>query len=231
MSLGDSTPSDNSQQDISQQDISQLKPRTPSQIGDVTWEAAIFLPKQGKWRDDDFLRLHTNRMAELSNGRLEILPMTTWQHQMIVRFFMRRLEKHLEITLIAGEVITAVWPGRLFEGTIREPDLLFCTPANIPQPPEEYPRSADLILEVVSKGAEARQRDYEDKRIDYAKSGVSEYWIVDPQTSQITVLFLTNGQYETVGVFERSQTAISRYLPGFEINVHDALTVEQGRKK
>ena len=54
----------------------------------------------------------------------------------------------------------------------------------------KQPDGADLAIEVVSEGAEARERDLETKRAEYARAGISEYWIVDPQESRITVLTL-----------------------------------------
>lgn len=204
---------------------SDLNPTPKSGYGEPCLEATVFLPQQGKWHEEDFLRFHTNRMAELNNGFLEILPMPTWLHALIVELFVDRLRGHLSSNGIAGKVLPAVIPVRLFEGTIREPDVLFCKPENIPQPPDDSPRLIDLTLEVVSKGEEARKRDYEDKVADYAKAGVSEYWIIDPQKNQITVLFLNDGQYETVGVFEPGAIAESRFLPGFTIKASEVFAL------
>ncbi len=218
MSVGDDIPINPAAQ----------QPRMPSQSGDVTWEAAVLLPKQGRWSEADFFKFHTNRMVELNDGFLEILPMPTWLHQLIVRYFMRQLENHLQTNRIPGEVLMAVLPVRLFERTVREPDLLYCSPENIPRPPEKYPQKMDLALEVVSGGEEARRRDYQDKRDDYAKAGVKEYWIVDPQDQQITVLHLDGSQYQEVGVFGPSQQAVGRLLPGFSIDT--AAVFDLGRE-
>lgn len=44
----------------------------------------------------------------------------------------------------------------------------------------------------VSKGVDTRRRDYEDKRRDYQRASIAEYWIVDPEDRKITVLVLEN---------------------------------------
>ena len=96
-------------------------PQIPSANGEPAWEAAFLLPSQGQWSEADFLKFHTNRMAELVDGRLEILPMPTLKHQRILRWLLGMFETAAP----AGSVtLFAPLPTRLFPGTIREPDLL-----------------------------------------------------------------------------------------------------------
>ena len=56
------------------------------------------------------------------------------------------------------------------------------------------------------------------KRTEYAKAGIPEYWIVDPQRQTITVQTLTNGQYDEHGVFGIGDIASSVLLPAFSIS-------------
>jgi Uma2 family endonuclease len=178
------------------------------------------LPLQGSWSEEDFLKFHTNRMAELVDGRLEILPMPTLKHQRILRWILGKFEAAApsgSITLFAP------LPTRLFPGTIREPDLLYISPENAPAPDVEYPSHLDLAVEIVSPGKEARQRDYEDKRIDYARAGILEYWIVDPQENQVTVLVLRDGAYVEHGVFRAGDLASGILLPALVIDVRAML--------
>ena len=206
------------------------KPQIPSEPGETTWEAATLLPKQGDWTEADFLSLHTNRMAELTDGRLEVLPMPTWLHQLIVDFFVESIKNFLRSNELGGVVLFAPLPVRLFPGTIREPDVLYLAPENVPENPNSYPERVDLVVEVVSEGEEARRRDYKYKRKDYARAEVSEYWIVDPLESRITVLGLEEQQYKTLGVFEKGQIATSRYLNGLTVSVDEVLELaDQGQ--
>lgn len=92
-----------------------------------------------------------------------------------------------------GSVVAiASIPTRLFPGSIREPDQLCIAPENRPDGQVEYPSHLDLAMEIVSKGSEARKRDYEDKVRDYAKAGIADYWIVDPQEAKVTVFVLAD---------------------------------------
>lgn len=54
----------------------------------------------------------------------------------------------------------------------------------------------DLIVEVVSPGSTNEQRDYRYKRSEYAARGVPEYWVVNPDASNVTVFTLESGFYE-----------------------------------
>lgn len=196
--------------------MSDVIPKIPSADGEPTWEAAYLLPPQGRWSEEDFLKFHTTQMAELVDGRLEILPMPTLKHQRMLRLLLGLVES---AQTPGGLALFAPLPTRLFPGTIREPDLLYMAPENIPGPEVEYPTKIDLAIEIVSRGTEARQRDYHDKRRDYAKAGVSEYWIVDPEAKRITVLVVDGDTYRDHGCFESGQTASGMLLPGLTVDV------------
>ena len=197
--------------------MSASQPHLPSSNDEPAWEAAYLLPPQGRWCEEDFLKLHTNRMAELVAGRLEILPMPNPLHQLIVIFLLDRLRKHLRESQTGGRVFVAPLPARLFPGTIREPDVLYLKPENVPADLRDYPAKLDMAIEVVSEGTDARRRDYVDKRADYAKAEVAEYWIVDPQDKRVTVLSLRDGQYDVVSECHPGDVAESVLMPGLSI--------------
>jgi Uma2 family endonuclease len=53
-----------------------------------------------------------------------------------------------------------------------------------------------LVVEVVSPGELQHDRDYIAKRAQYQDRGITEYWIVDPETQTLSVLELIGTQYE-----------------------------------
>ncbi|MBE9065526.1 Uma2 family endonuclease [Leptolyngbya cf. ectocarpi LEGE 11479] len=56
-----------------------------------------------------------------------------------------------------------------------------------------------LVIEVVSSSdtdARSRNRDYVDKRQEYAQRGIPEYWIIDPIAAKVLILNLVNYAYE-----------------------------------
>ena len=73
--------------------------------------------------------------------------------------------------------------------------------------------------------APRRACDYEDKRRDYARAGISEYWIVDPLENQVTVLVLQDSNYTEHGVFRIGDVASGVLLPALSIDVRAMLSV------
>lgn len=185
-----------------------------------TWEVAHLFPIQGEWTENDFFALHGNRMIELVDGTLQVLPMPTWLHQLIVKFLIRELETATNNT---GVVLAAPLPVRLFEKTVREPDVMYFAPGSEPIDLRGYPTKLDLAMEVVSEGVESRRRDYEDKRRDYERAGIREYWIVDPDERRITVLVLDGDAYRVHGEFTSAQFASGVLIPTLTISVEDVL--------
>lgn len=185
-----------------------------------TWAVAHLFPFQGEWTEHDFFRLHGNRMVELVDGTLEVLPMPTWLHQLIVRFLIRQIEAAMNP---AGFAMAAPLPIKLSERTIREPDVMYFSPSNVPADPSTYPSCVDLVMEVVSEGADARRRDYEEKRRDYATGGIREYWIVDPMEQRITVLVLDGGEYRVHGEYSVGEVASGVLIPELKVSLDDIL--------
>lgn len=68
-----------------------------------------------------------------------------------------------------------------------------------------------LVVEVVSPGKTNIDRDYRYKRSQYQARAISEYWIVDPLTQQVTVLNLVEGLYEEA-TFEGAMIVTSPLL-------------------
>jgi Uma2 family endonuclease len=161
--------------------------------------------------------LDTNRLVEFSDGCIEVLPMPLIFHQLIVKFLHRLLETYVAAHA-KGEVLFAPLPVHLWSGKFREPDIIYLRPHRIKDVHSE-PEGADLVVEVVSEGEENRHRDLVTKREEYAKAGISEYWIVDPQDKQITVLVLEGQTYREHGLFGSGTTATSVLLSGFSASV------------
>jgi Uma2 family endonuclease len=188
-----------------------------SGFGEPPWEVALLFPAQGNWTEDEYLALEASRMVELADGSVEVLPMPTILHQLIVQFLYRRLEQFVRET-IGGMVLVAPCPVKLFDGTYREPDVVYLA-ADRAVDRKRYPIGADLVIEVVSDGPEARRRDWETKRCEYARAGIAEYWIVDPDDWRVAVLELSDGEYRIASEAKIEGTATSRMLAGFSIKV------------
>lgn len=198
-------------------------------LGEPAWQIAHLFPVQGNWSEDDYLALDdAGRLVELSDGCVEVLPRPTAQHQRIVVFLLLAFERFLAASKI-GEVLCAPLPVRLWPGKLREPDLVVRT-----SPRSEFrgrPEGADLVVEVVSEGDENRRRDLIEKPLEYARAGINEYWIVDPQLEQISILVLDGSAYRVHAVHRAGDMARSTFLQGFEVSVDEVLAAAAGRSR
>jgi len=79
-----------------------------------------------------------------------------------------------------------------------------------------------LAVEVVSPGT--RRTDRVEKFVEYARAGVREYWIVDPEESSIEVYTSQEGAYSLLGKFRAGEVARSQLLPGLEIPVDEVFS-------
>jgi Uma2 family endonuclease len=178
-------------------------------------------PLQGAWSVEDYLALDTGLLVEYAEGLIRVLPMPSILHQLIVKFLFRNLDDFVTQHSL-GEVLLAPLPVLLTPDKYREPDIVFVRPEHI-KSLKGFPEGADLVVEVVSEGRENRERDYTEKRREYAAAGIVEYWIVDPQERQVTVLSLSGDEYREHGVFSAGDTATSLLLAGFEVAVRDLM--------
>lgn len=194
--------------------------RPKAKTGEPVWEIAYLFPNQGAWSVEEYLALDSNRLIEYSNGHIEVLPMPSLTHQYIVRYLFEALIFFVRRHSL-GEVLFAPLPIRLGLKEYREPDIIFLSSERLERLEGEYPGGADLVMEVVSEGVEARKRDLETKRKSYARAKIAEYWIIDPWKRTILVLKLEGNQYVEHGRFTVGMVATSFLLPEFTVSVND----------
>lgn len=175
------------------------------------------LPLQGLWTEEQYLRLtdQTNRFIEFTEGYVEVLPMPTRKHQAISRFLFLALLAFVQ--RLGGTVFYAPLRVRVAPGRFREPDLVLLLDVNDSRNQNAFWLGADLVVEIVSP--DYVERDTVIKRADYAKTGIPEYWIVNPEDETITVLKLAGSVYVAHGVFRRGDMATSSLLQGFTVRV------------
>lgn len=193
-------------------------PPPQSRKGDWTWELVSMFPRQGEWTESDYLRREFDGLVEFVDGVLEFLPMPTFSHQDLVAFLYEQLNAFVGPRR-PREVYFAPFRVRMKSGNCREPDVAYIRCHRISTTDRSLPADgADLVMEVVSPDSRDQDRDYREKRNEYAASGVPEYWIVDPETETITVLILDGNKYAVHGEFKPGTLATSRLLSGFEVD-------------
>jgi Uma2 family endonuclease len=153
---------------------------------------------------------------ELIDGELIVTPSPIPRHQIVSGNIAYALLEHVRERDL-GLVLYAPADVRLTPDNVLIPDILFVTrdrlhiigPQAIDAPP-------DLVVEILSPGT--RQRDLSTKRALYARFGVQEYWIVDPEARNVTVLGLTGDNYVPIPLAEGG-TIVSRVQPGVRLTL------------
>lgn len=163
----------------------------------------ITLPKAKLLKFEEYLAYDdgTDTRYELVDGELVEMPPESQENNDIARYLLFELAKHVPFALLAHKDTEIEVAGR--RAKCRLPDLVVhseeshaalagATRATITR---DMPPPA-LVIEIVSPGAANRARDYRYKRTEYGARGIAEYWIVDPETRQVTVCKWVDGQYE-----------------------------------
>jgi Uma2 family endonuclease len=194
--------------------------------GKPVWEVAHLFPLQGAWTESDYFKLdhlpHRFPLAELFNGRLEILPMPTEMHQLILIYFFEALKAFTQ-QHAPGLVLVTGMKIKLGEEHFRQPDVLYMKAEHTRRRRNEYWESADLVVEVVSGGSKDRARDLQEKVVEYARAKIPEYWIIDPKNRCVRVLTLRGQTYQVHGEFGPGTRATGVLLPGFAVAVDKLL--------
>ncbi len=178
-------------------------------------------PPQGCWSEFDYLWLtdRCNRLVEFADGCLEELPLPTDLHQSILLYLFRLFDEHVRSE--GGVALVGPMRMKIRDARFREPDLLLLRDAHDSRRQNRYWLGADLVVEVVSP--DDPDRDYVQKRRDYAEAKVTEYWIVDPERQKFSVMYLDQDQYDERGTYGLQEIASSTVLDGFTVAVSEAL--------
>jgi Uma2 family endonuclease len=193
----------------------------PTAQPEPAWEVGRLFPDQGSWTEADYLNLDTNKLIEFADGIVEVLPMPTFTHQLIM-LYLHEMLKAFASPRRLGVAVVAPFRVRLWEGRFREPDVAFMLAAHDDRTREAFWEGADLVMEVVSN--ENRRHDLETKRHEYARAGIAESWIIDPREEEVHVLTLHGDAYQVAGVYRPGDEAASRLLPGFRVATADVLS-------
>lgn len=189
----------------------------------LSTEVARLFPRQGQWTEADYFKLpETNRIVELSEGRLVMPDMPTDLHQYVVGEIFARMRDHVRDHRL-GHVRVAPLRVRLWPGKIREPDVVFLATEHEERRGEEHWGVPDLAVEVLSPRTErssgTERTDRHEKFDEYARAGVREYWMVDLRERTVEVYCLGEGAYRLLGRWGLSEMARSDVLEGFAIEV------------
>lgn len=127
---------------------------------------------------------------ELLNGKIYMMSSPTVNHSQIASNIYYAFRSYLK-----GKTCRAFNDGvdvYLTEKDRVIPDaMIVCNKNNIKL--DGIHGAPDLVVEVLSPGTSKNDKGY--KKDLYEKSGVKEYWLIDPMLHSIEVYLLTNGKF------------------------------------
>lgn len=177
---------------------------------------------QVKFTYEDYLLFPDDgRRHELIDGDHYMTPAPSTAHQRLVVRFSTAFENFLKSRTI-GQIFVAPTDVVLSNLDVVQPDLVFVssdkasiiTMQNIQGTP-------DLLIEILSEST--RKTDETIKRKLYERSGVQEYWIVDPELETVKVYRMTQQGYSRVAELshEATDTLSTPLLPELNIPLRD----------
>jgi Uma2 family endonuclease len=161
----------------------------------------------------------SDQQYELVEGDLLVSRAPHIVHQFVISNLLFALKEYLSRNRI-GRVVPE--PGVILsEYDSVRPDLAYLTNERFIEvlAGGKLHGAPDLVVEVLSSGAENERRDRNIKRRLYGKYGVKEYWIVDWHAASIEVHRLSESGLELVDTLKEDDELTSPLLPGFSCRV------------
>ncbi len=173
------------------------------------------VPADLRFTYDDYLLLPESRRYEIIDGDLFLTPTPTPYHQLVSGELAFALREHVQCREL-GEILIAPCDVVLSPTDIVQPDILFIAADRLSIIGEKYISAApDLVVEVPSRAT--ADRDQTLKMKVYARFGVRELWIADPERKTVEVLVNTREGFRGHALLGIGEILRSPLLPGLEI--------------
>lgn len=158
---------------------------------------------------DDGLR------RELIDGELFVSPSARTRHQVIVLRLAVLMSNHVD-EHGGGQIFVSPLDIVFEPKTVLEPDVFFVGNDRLDILTDMHVHGVPtLTVEVLSDPRHDKIR----KRDAYAKYGVPEYWIVDPDADRVEIYRLTDKGYGKPEILEVGETLTTPAIPGLEIDL------------
>jgi Uma2 family endonuclease len=164
----------------------------------------------------DYMALPQEHGVELIEGEFVMSPSPGFRHQDLIANLLIALKQHADARHL-GEVIVSPMDVILSDEIVLQPDLLFIRNERLGIIKDRVEGAPDLVIEILSPSTSDRDRFI--KRDLYARFGVAEYWIVDPDARTIEVSALRGAKYELHAIFEQQDRLSTPLLPDLELTL------------
>ena len=179
--------------------------------------APEYIPNSIRLTYEDYCRMPSGQRYELVEGGLRVVPSPSVAHQEISKRLERALLEWIEDRNL-GKVYNAPIDVVLSEHDVVQPDILYVSQERLGIIKEANIQGApDLVVEILSHSL--AEWDRATKRRLYARYGVREYWLVDPEAKTIEVTANNGRELVTLQVYSSGTTLTSPLLPDFALDV------------
>lgn len=145
---------------------------------------------------DVFKGLPEGTFAQLIENNLTMSPAPSDKHQEILGEIYLQLGNFIKRNRL-GKTRVAPYDVYLDDENVFQPDIIFIDKANLPLIKKEGLHGApDIVIEILSRGSEKFDRG--EKKAVYERSGVKEYWLVDPETKSAEGFILKAGKFSRI---------------------------------
>ncbi len=181
--------------------------------------ATVAAEKSKRYTYEDYAKLPEGAPYQLIGGELVISPSPVPYHQMVLRNIGFELFKFVKEKGL-GEVLYAPIDVYLAETETYQPDIIFISKDRLNIIGEKKIEGPpDLVIEILSEST--AYYDLRHKKKTYEKTGVKEYWIVDPMEKSIEVYKNRDGNFGLIERAEQKGTVKSKLLEGFSLKVEE----------
>jgi Uma2 family endonuclease len=159
----------------------------------------------------------TGPRYQLIQGDLYMAPAPNRFHQEISRNLQFELHGYLRRNPI-GKLFDAPFDVYLNEINVFQPDIIIVLNERLGILTEEGAEGApELVVEILSP--KTRRLDLVNKKQEYARAGVKELWIIDPEPRTIMIHQFAPDGAEEVRQVDEAGTLSTELLPGFNLSV------------
>ena len=157
----------------------------------------------------------TGPRYQLIQGDLYMAPAPNRFHQEISRNLQFELHSYLKGNPI-GKLYNAPFDVYLDETNVFQPDLIIVLNERLGILTEAGAEGApELVVEILSP--KTRRLDLVNKKQEYARAGVKELWIIDPEPRTITIHEFASDGVEKIRQLDDEATLSTDLLPGFNL--------------
>ena len=179
-----------------------------------------------RWTSNDLVLLPDDgNRYEIVDGELYVAKQPHLYHQIVCTKLAALLQQWSDQSQIGMPIFT---PGVIFTNDNDVvPDLVWISHERLStafQADGKLHTSPELVIEVLSPGAENERRDREVKLKLYSRRGAEEYWIVNWQERRLEVYRRQEGVLELDKTLDETDTLQSPLLPGFRCKVSQLFT-------